>query len=82
MVNSVLPYIVEIQVQQLNLLYIRMFGEVVEQRAEADRGRLEPCCEEERPLQRWMMKYILTCLVQVRQYLVGYDSALALLFWG
>ena len=52
MVNSVLPYIVESQVQQLNLLYIRMFGEVVEQRAEADRGRLEPCCEEERPLQR------------------------------
>ena len=33
-------------------LYVRIFGEVVEQRAEADRGRLEPCCEEERPLQR------------------------------
>ena len=34
-----------------------MFGEVVEQRAEADRGRLEPGREEERPLQRWAKKY-------------------------
>ena len=37
---------------KLNLLYIRIFGEVVEQRAEADRGRLEAGREEERSLQR------------------------------
>ena len=39
-----------------DLLYVRIFGEVVEQRAEADRGRLEAGREKERSLQKWMKK--------------------------